>query len=378
MVSPDLALDLPGPEWLRARRARAAASARPLPDTSPEVWRYTPINAIDLSGRSVAEAQITVLGADATDDVDPDAFLAYPEADGVTDLHDSFMQQPIAVVVPRGAAIDRVDIRIDVPAGAVMAFPRVVVQTQETSEATVVVSVTGGGDGALVVPVIELRLGAASNLRYVSSQNLASTTWQLGHTLATVGRDATLRAWFVATGGTYAREYVSACLPEQGGSALISGVYFGDEDQVVDFRSLQDHVGSRSVSNFHLKGAVVDNARGVYTGLIRVHEGAKATESFLANRNLVLADGAHVDAVPNLEIVNENGIKSCGHAAATGPVDEEHVFYLESRGVPTSVAERLIVTGFFEEILHSIPVDDVAALARHVVARKLEKVGSHD
>ena len=124
----------------------------------------------------------------------------------------------------------------------------------------------------------------------------------------------------------------------QAGAADVAGVYFGEDDQVHDFRSLQDHRASRTASNLLLKGAVVDEAHAVYTGMIRVHEGAKATESFLANRNLVLSDGAFVDSVPNLEIVNENDIKSCGHAAATGPVDEEHVFYLESRGVPTEVA----------------------------------------
>jgi Fe-S cluster assembly protein SufD len=107
--------------------------------------------------------------------------------------------------------------------------------------------------------------------------------------------------------------------------------------------------------------------------MIRVHEGAKATESFLANRNLVLADGAHVDSVPNLEIVNENDIKSCGHAAATGPVDEEHVFYLESRGVPTDVAQRLIVFGFFDDVIAAIPVPGVHGPLRAAISRKLEK-----
>jgi Fe-S cluster assembly protein SufD len=130
------------------------------------------------------------------------------------------------------------------------------------------------------------------------------------------------------------------------------------------------------VSNLLLKGAVLDKAHAIYTGLIRVREGAKATESFLANRNLVLADGAHVDSVPNLEIVNENDIKSCGHAAATGPVDEEHVFYLESRGVPTDVAERLIVFGFFDDVVSKIPVAGLRQPLRAAIAAKLDKAGS--
>jgi Fe-S cluster assembly protein SufD len=182
-----------------------------------------------------------------------------------------------------------------------------------------------------------------------------------------------VNAWVVALGGKYARLYLDAQLEEQAAAADFAGVYFGDGDQVHDFRSLQDHHSSRSVSNLLLKGAVVDTAHAIYTGMIRVREGAKATESFLANRNLVLADGAHVDSVPNLEIVNENDIKSCGHAAATGPVDEEHVFYLESRGVPTDVAQRLIVFGFFDDVIGAVPVPGVREPMRDAVSRKLAK-----
>jgi Fe-S cluster assembly protein SufD len=228
-----------------------------------------------------------------------------------------------------------------------------------------------------VNPVVELQAGDAANIRYIGVQDLGPAVWSTGHLLVRPGRDATVKAWFAAMGGAYARLYIGAHLDAQGSSADIAGVYFGEDDQTHDFRSLQDHAGSRSVSNFLLKGAVVDDAHAIYTGLIKVREGAKATESFLANRNLVLADGAHVDSVPNLEIVNENDIRSCGHAAATGPVDEEHIFYLESRGVPTDVAQRLIVFGFFDEVVTGMPVPQVRDPLRSIVARKLEKAPAH-
>ncbi|HVM09620.1 MAG TPA: SufD family Fe-S cluster assembly protein [Acidimicrobiales bacterium] len=355
---------------------------RPLPTTQDESWRYSPINDLDLDGFVAGEALVSVNPADPAVVVETSpladlARLDYPEPDGLTDLHDRFAEQETVVRIPKGkVASGTIEVLVTVAPGKVASFPHVVIEAGEASEATVVLTAIGGDGGALSVPVVELRIGQAANLRFVSSQQLAADAWQLGHLLASVGRDATLRGWLVATGGGYAREYVSALLPEQGATAKIAGVYFGDERQVIDFRSLQDHVGSRSISDFQLKGAVVDEAHGVYTGLIRVQEGAKATESFLGNRNLVLGEGAHVDSVPNLEIVNENDIRSCGHAAATGPVDEEHMFYLESRGVPTLTAERLIVTGFFEEILESIPVGGVADAARHIVSRKLEKVTS--
>jgi Fe-S cluster assembly protein SufD len=256
----------------------------------------------------------------------------------------------------------------------VAAFPHVVVDAGAGSEATVVEWATSGGAHLYVDPVTELHVGDTANLRHVLLQDLGAATWQTGHLLATVGRDATLRCWLLSIGGDYARTYVAATLPAQGSTAKVAGVYFGDERQLHDIRSVQDHIGTRSVSDFQLKGAVVDEARGVYTGLIRVREGAKATESFLANRNLVLSEGAHVDSVPNLEIVNENDIRSCGHAAATGPVDEEHLFYLESRGIPTEQAEQLIVYGFFDEIVAEVPVAEVRDHVRAAVARKLAKV----
>jgi Fe-S cluster assembly protein SufD len=233
---------------------------------------------------------------------------------------------------------------------------------------------TSSGDGAAYVsPVVEVRTGPAANIRYVGVQDLGHQVWSNAHLLLAPARDATAKAWFVALGGRYARLYVDASLADQAAAAEIAGIYFGEDDQVLDFRSLQDHLATRSQSNLLLKGAVADDAHAIYTGLIKVHEGAKATESFLANRNLVLADGAHVDSVPNLEIVNENDIKSCGHAAATGPVDEEHVFYLESRGVPTDVAQRLIVFGFFDDVIAGIPVPGVRGPLRAAISRKLEK-----
>ena len=360
---------------------QAAASLRPLPTTQEESWRYTPINDLDLDRYTPGDPIVSVdAPAPATVEVvERSDGLAYPEPDGLTDLHDAMAKTATVVTIPKGSVVGSpIEVLITAPPGATAAFPHLVIDAGEASEATVVVTFIGADGGGLTLPVVEVRVGAAANLRYVESQQLATDAWQLGHLLASVGRDATLRGWVVATGGGYAREYISVSLPEQGSTAKISGVYFGDNDQVVDFRSLQDHAGSRSISDFQLKGAVVDRAHGVYTGLIRVREGAKATESFLGNRNLVLGDGAHVDSVPNLEITNENDIRSCGHAAATGPVDEDHVFYLESRGVPTPIAQRLIVSGFFEEILDSIPVGGVADAARHVVARKLEKVALSD
>lgn len=398
---------LGGPEWLRARRAaayeRVAASERIVPTTEPESWRYSRIDELDLDRYDLAPletreaavpeiagaAAVIVVGngcllssevraASVTVDAataDEPRLLDAPEPDGLTALHDAFVPEVVVVAIAPGAYVEGPIVIVNASGGdKTAAFPHVVVQAGAGSEATVVEWATSSDSPLYVDPVTELHVGDTANLRHVLLQDLGESTWQTGHLLASVGRDATLRSWLLSIGGEYARTYISAVLPAQGATAKVAGVYFGDEGQMHDIRSIQDHIGSRSVSDFQLKGAVVDHARGVYTGLIRVHEGAKATESFLANRNLVLADGAHVDSVPNLEIVNENDIRSCGHAAATGPVDEEHLFYLESRGIPTAEAEQLIVYGFFDEVVAQVPVPEVRDRVRSVVARKLAKV----
>jgi Fe-S cluster assembly protein SufD len=408
--SADRSAALDGPAWLQARRAEAFArfAALELPTAEDEIWRYTPIADLDLSayelssdgptepvrpplesdgagvvvlvdGRLVSvelSAAATAAGVTVTGAGDAAAeLLPVPDPDALTALHDAFVPEVVTISVPKGVAVEGpIVVAQSATGGGTASFPHLVVDAGEASEVTVVDQWTGGGGGAYVSPVVELRSGPAANVRYVQVQDFGGDVWSTGHLLARPGRDATTKAWVVALGGRYARLYLDAQLEEQAAAADLAGVYFGDGEQVHDFRSLQDHHSSRSVSNFLLKGAVVDDAHAVYTGMIRVREGAKATESFLANRNLVLSDGAHVDSVPNLEIVNENDIQSCGHAAATGPVDEEHVFYLESRGVPTDVAQRLIVFGFFDDVIGGVPVEGVRAPLRDAISRKLAKV----
>lgn len=417
---------LPGPDWLRARRAAAAErfASMALPTTEDELWRYTPIGRLDLDAytpievapdpaaaggadipqstfaEGVGERSATVVVIDgrlasvtldealaakglsvssaAGAGADPH-LLDVPDPDALSALHDAFVIDVVTIAVPRGLVIEApiVVVQVSSTAGGA-SFPHLVIDAGEQSEVTVLDHwCSDGGDAAFVSPVVEIRSDAAANVRYVGIQDYAPTAWSTGHLIVSPGRDATTRVWLAALGGKYARLYVDAELRGQAGSVDISGVYFGEDDQVLDFRSLQDHGATRTTSNFLLKGAVVDEAHAIYTGLIKIEEGAKATESFLANRNLVLTDGAHVDSVPNLEIVNENDIKSCGHAAATGPVDEEHVFYLESRGVPTDVAERLIVFGFFDDVVSGMPVAGVRDPLRAAIARKLEKAVTH-
>jgi Fe-S cluster assembly protein SufD len=148
-------------------------------------------------------------------------------------------------------------------------------------------------------------------------------------------------------------------------------VFFGEAAQTLDFRTFQNHVAPDCTSNLLFKGAVGGRSRSVYTGMIHVGKDARGTNAFQTNRNVKLSAGAWAESVPNLVI--ENNDVRCSHASAVGPVDEEQRFYLESRGVPTDEAERLIVTGFFDEVLTRLPVPSLAPVLRGVVGAKFAR-----
>jgi Fe-S cluster assembly protein SufD len=219
--------------------------------------------------------------------------------------------------------------------------------------------------------VVELDVGAAARLRYFNAQVLGQRVWQLGRQASRVGRDATLATTMVALGGDYARLAIESTMEGRGGSGEMLAVYFGEGDQMQDFRTLQDHVAPATTSNLLFKGAVEDRSRSVYTGLIHIGKEAAGVNAFQTNRNVKLSADAWAESVPNLEI--ENNDVHCSHASAVGPVDEDQLFYLESRGVPPEVAERLIVLGFFEEVLDRLPVQGAVDLLRTEIAQKLER-----
>ena len=175
----------------------------------------------------------------------------------------------------------------------------------------------------------------------------------------------------MALGGDYARLRSDSRLVGKGASSELLAVYFAEGDQMHDFRTLQDHAAPNTTSELLFKGAVEDRARGVYSGLIRVEKEAQKTNAFQTNRNLVLSEGAHADSVPNLEI-EANDVR-CSHASAVGPVDEDQRYYLESRGVPPDAAERLIVLGFFDDVLERVPLPALHATLQRAVTAKLDR-----
>jgi Fe-S cluster assembly protein SufD len=344
-----------------------------VPSPEEEIWRYSRIADLDLAAFAPAPITATVSGWKVDGDEPAGHDDGEPPADVFAELNASYAT-PLVVRIPRGhVAADPIEVVWSAPAGGAAVFPRLIVEAGEDSEVTVVerfASADGAGP-ALVVPVTELRAGPAARLRYLAVNDIDAHSWQIANQLSRGARDSYTLLSTVALGGYYARVRTDARLDGQGSTCEQIAVYYGDGDQMLDFRTLQDHAAPKTTSDLLFKGAVQDRARSVYTGLIRVRKEAPGTNAFQTNRNLKLSDGAWADSVPNLEI--ENNDVRCSHASAVGPIDAEQRFYLESRGVPPETAERLIVLGFFDEVLERLPAPHVVPDLRRAIAAKLDR-----
>jgi Fe-S cluster assembly protein SufD len=321
-------------------------------------------------------AKGVVVGRLAEADADTDGAslgrVAGEPTDALAVLHEAFTAEPVLVRVPRGVVVPHPVLVLQWAEGEGLAtFPHLVVEVGEDAELTLLDHQGSADVRALVVPAVELDVAQAGRLRYLGTQQLGRKVWQVGHQHSRIGQDATLLTAMVALGGDYARVRIDSSMVGKGGSSEMLAVYFGEAEQMHDFRTMQDHVAPSTTSDLLFKGAVEGHSRAVYTGLIRVGKGAPGTNAYQTNRNVKLSDGAWAESVPNLEILN-NDVK-CSHASAVGPVDEEQRFYLESRGVPPQVAERLIVLGFFGEVLERLPVPGAVGVLQREIAEKLDR-----
>jgi Fe-S cluster assembly protein SufD len=303
-------------------------------------------------------------------------------------LNDAFAPDPVVIDVQDSSMTADPVIVVHVVTGTAgeAVFPRTVVRAGAGSTASVVEIVVDADSGILagsrgdllsspgdaterlVVPVTELAVGDGATLSYVSIQSLGAGTWQLAHQASTIGADATLSSYAVALGGSYARLRTDSALVGESGTSSLRAAFFGRGDQMLDFRTLQDHRAPRTTSDLLFMGAVADTSHSVYSGLIRVRRGAVKSDAVQTNHNLVLDEGAHADSVPNLDI-EENDVK-CSHGSTVGPVDEDQRYYLESRGVKPERAEQLIVAGFFESIADQVPVPGTHDLVARALAAR--------
>jgi len=361
--------------------ARLASTT--LPGTDEEVWRYSRIDELDLDRFEPAQVTSTVEHGDLGRAVvargeDAIARLGdLPEAtDAVGWLHHALASDPIVVEVPAGVTVEgTIVFRHQGPADGLAAASQLLVRAGADSEVRVVEVFEGGGAG-LLLPATTLTLEGAARVGYVGVQQLDRAAWSIGTLEIVAEAQASVTAGLAGFGGDYARVRTDCRLVGRGATGDLLAAYFGDGDQTLDYRTFQDHVAPDTTSNLLFKGTVNDRSRSVYTGLIRVGKEAHGTNAFQTNRNIKLSGDAWAESVPNLQI--ENNDVHCSHASAVGPIDEEQRFYLESRGIPPDVAERLVVLGFFDEVLDQMPVGPFAAELRAQVEAKLARRNRQD
>jgi len=403
LVTSDALAALGGPDWLVERRAEAAAhlDALGMPTSRDEVWRYSPIDDLEIEryldagapGEGLVPTAL-LTGAGAVVEIRADgaigsavapsgvsiaALSAHPEGPEVLNAATSTTDAIVALSMATTAD----GVVIDVERGAMVAEPIVVVRhvgsgiaaghtivrLGEGAMATVLEVHVGGAGEVLSLPVAELFVADGANLRFGSVQLLGRAAWHLATINAIVGRDAAISELTAGLGGHYDRVRTDTVLAGQGASSTLRSTYLGDGDQIHDLRTMQDHVAPKTISDLLCKGAVADTARSVYTGLIRMRHGAVRSNANQSNHNLVLSETAHADSVPNLDI-SENDVR-CSHASTVGPIDEDQRYYLESRGIDRPAAERLLVRGFFADLLERADVGPAGPVISADIERRL-------
>jgi len=277
----------------------------------------------------------------------------------------------LLVHVPRGVELENpLYVRIANAVDGGSLFWRLLVVAEPESRFTLVEEYASGAAelSSYVNAAVEIVVQDSARVEYVSVQNLSRSTWNFASHHARVERDAELDWVAGGFGSAKGKVRIQNDLAGPGATSRVTGAYFVDGTQHLDYDTFQEHMAPSTTSDFAFKGALRDQARAVWRGMIRVEQDAQKTNAYQENRNLLLSKTAHADSIPGLEIL-ANDVR-CTHGATLGQVDREQLFYLMTRGLTRSEAERLIVRGFFQDALDRVKIEPVReALAAALEAR---------
>jgi Fe-S cluster assembly protein SufD len=356
----------------------------PLPTTADEHWRFTDLRGfdpaqlvanghvgglspamldLDVAGRaSMNESGIEIISAPAGITFEPlpadyPAELV-PEDDKFAMENLANWQHGLLVRVPKGVVVDK-PLYVKVTSNGGSLYWRMVVVAEEGARFTLIEDLSSVAPDTLAYTnaVVELFVGDDSKIEYVSLQNLSRETWHFGRHRARLQKDSELDWVIGGFGSKKGKVWIENDLAGAGATSRVTGAYFADGDQHLDYDTFQEHIAPSTESDFAFKGALREQATAVWRGMIRVEEGAQKTNAYQENRNLLLSDSAHADSIPGLEIM-ANDVR-CTHGATLGRVDREQLFYLMARGLSRGEAERLIVRGFFQDVLDRIELEPV-------------------
>ncbi|QGV81236.1 Fe-S cluster assembly protein SufD [Streptomyces ficellus] len=350
----------------------------PVPHGREEEWRFTPLERLRglHDGTAIATGDGVRVDVEAPEGVtvetvgrdDERLGRAGTPVDRVAAQAYSAFEKASVVTVPKETVLTE-PVRISVYGQGGTAFGHQLIELGAFAEAVVVIDHTGD---AVLAANVDYVLGDGAKLTVVSIQDWDEKAVHVGQHNALVGRDASFKSVVVTFGGDLVRLHPRVTYAATGGEAELFGLYFTEKGQHQEHRLLVDHNTPHCKSNVAYKGALQgDNAHAVWIGDVLIQAAAEGTDTYEMNRNLVLTDGARVDSVPNLEI--ETGeIAGAGHASATGRFDDEQLFYLMARGIPETEARRLVVRGFFAELVQQIGLPDVEERLMAKIEAELE------
>jgi Fe-S cluster assembly protein SufD len=374
----------------------------PLPTTTEEAWRFTDLRGFDpdsfghVAGtvpgtgpsRTMLDLDVSGLAVVSENGIEieraPEGITFEPLTDAAERLyslvgwdnkftaHNAAMwKHGLLVHVPKGVALEKplyVRIANSVEGGSL--FWRLLVVAEEGSHFSLVEEYSSSSPelSGYSNAAVELFVEQEAKLEYVSVQNYSQETWHFATHHATVARDAELDWVAGGFGSKRGKIRIQNDLNGPGATSRVTGAYFADGDQHLDYDTFQEHAAPNTESDFAFKGALRDTASAVWRGMIRVEPDAQKTNAYQENRNLLLSPEAHADSIPGLEIM-ANDVR-CTHGATLGRVDRDMLFYLMARGLSRAEAERLIVRGFFQDVLDRVEIEPVrAALGAALEAR---------
>ncbi|MBN6055481.1 Fe-S cluster assembly protein SufD [Nonomuraea sp. RK-328] len=337
-----------------------------VPTGREEAWRFTPLSRLkglhngkaEANGKVVAVAfapegvRVENVGRD-----DERIGQAYVPADRVSAQAYTSFEEALVVTVPKEAELaETISIQVKGGGGDGVAYGHTVIVVEPLARATVIIQHEGS---AVYADNIEFVVGEGATLKVVSLQEWDHDAVHVSHHHAQLAKDATFKSFAVTLGGDLVRLSPSVSYTGPGGDADLAGVYFVDAGQHLEHRLLVDHSQPHCKSNVDYRGALQgEDAHAVWIGDVIIRVEAEGTDTYELNRNLILTDGARADSVPNLEILTGE-VAGAGHASTSGRLDDEHIFYLQARGIPFDEARRLVIRGFLGQLIERIEVEEI-------------------
>jgi len=348
------------------------------PTGREEAWRFTPLSrlsglhdaSVELSDRISLSARDLPTGARLEIKSSSEVPPVSTTDDLVIDRVREVAQQVLVLTIDKNSEIAEPIFLQRKSEGQGAEVSRVQIQAGSHSQATIVVENVGQ---AVLAEEIEIVLEPGANIRFITLQEWENTAVHIGRHHAIIGKDASFTSYVITVGGSVVRLMPTVEYSGPGSSADLYGLYFATDNQHLEHRIHVEHKIPNAKSRVNYKGALSgESARTVWIGDVFIKATAEGTDTYELNRNLLLSDGARADSVPNLEI--ETGeIVGAGHASTTGRFDDEQLFYLQSRGIPAEEARRLVIRGFFAEIVAKLKIESIEERIMNRIDTELEE-----